>query len=215
MRTEIAMAARKPFGPLHVLVNNAGVLAGGALYQLHGAEIMRAVATNLTSPIDLTRLCLADLAQTQGSVVFVGSTTSRVPLPHAAVYSATKSGLHAFCTALRHECAPLGVHLLEAYPPTVATAMTAPMLDAMRREEQTGGRWPFRLQPRPTTPEEAGERIAAALVARQDEVAWGAPEQLLAAIQQYAPWLAAALLRRGRRSFARAFSPSAGAPRDG
>jgi short-subunit dehydrogenase len=152
--------------------------------------------------MDLMRLCLADLAQTCGRAVFVGSTTSRVPLPHAAVYSATKSGLHAFCTALRYECTPLGVHVLEAYPPTVATAMTEGMRNGARPKQA----WPARWQPPPTSPEEAGERIVAALAGGRQEVAWGAPEQLLASLQWVAPRLTAALLQRGRGVFARAFT---------
>jgi short-subunit dehydrogenase len=207
-RVEAVAAARQAFGSLQVLVNNAGVLGGGALYQINSADIERAVATNLTAPMDLTRLCLADLAQAQGSVVFVGSTTSRVPLPYAALYSATKGGLHAFCGALRYECAPLGVHLLEVYPPTVATAMTA----EMRARSLAVGPWATRIRPQFTTPEAAGERIVAALVAGRHELAWGAPERLLAAVQRLAPSLSAALLRLGRSRFAHAFTPAPGTP---
>ncbi len=195
-RSHMLEVAHAAFGCVHILINNAGILSSGALFQLNGAEIARAVATNLTAPIDLTRLALADLAQTNGAAVFVGSTTSHVPLPYASLYSGTKSGLHAFCTSLRGELGPLGVHLLEAYPPTVATAMT----DSMARRAGT-------LRMRPQTPEAAGERIVAALAAGKRELAWGSAERWLLRLHRHAPGLVDALLRTQRRRFAHMMTP--------
>lgn len=188
--------AHRAFGCIHILVNNAGVLAGGALLQLSGPEIERAVATNLAAPIDLTRLLLPDLAQSCGTSVFIGSSMSHVPLPYASLYCASKIGLHAFCTSLRYELAPLGIHLLEAYPPAVATAMTSTMA-------RRAGLW----QPRPDTPENAGERIVAALAAGRHEVGWGTGEQWLIRLNRVAPRLLAALLSTQRRRFAHIMTP--------
>ena len=195
-RLQMIETAHAAFGPVHILVNNAGVLASGALFQLNGEEIARAVATNLTAPIDLTRLALPDLAQTHGAAVFVGSTTSHVPLPYASIYSGTKSGLHAFCTSLRSELAPLGVHLLEVYPPTIATAMT----EGMAR--RAGAR-----AVRRGTPEDAGERIVAALAAGRRELTWGRGETWLLRLHRYAPGLVDTLLRTQRRRFAHIMTP--------
>jgi len=196
-RRNLLERAQRAFGAIHVLVNNAGVLAGGGLLQLGGAEIERAVATNLGAPVDLTRLFLPDLMHTRGAVVFVGSTASRVPLPYTSLYSATKAGLHAFCTALRYELLPLGVHLLEAFPPTVDTRLTETMA-------RNAGRWAGRRE----DAEAAGERIVAALAAGQDEVQWGAGERLLIALQRCAPRLLAALLTTQRGRFARIMTPA-------
>lgn len=195
-RLHMIETAHAAFGPIDILINNAGVLASGALFQLNGEEIAHAVATNLTAPIDLTRLVLPDLAQTHGAAVFVGSTTSHVPLPYASLYSGTKGGLHAFCTSIRSELAVLGVSVLEVYPPTVATAMT----EAMARR---AGPW----QMRPATPEAAGERIAAALAAGKRELAWGRAERWLLRLHRHAPGLVDALLRTQRGRFAQIMSP--------
>ena len=196
-RLQMIETAHAAFGPIHILVNNAGVLASGALFQLNGEEIAHAVATNLTAPIDLTRLALPDLAQTHGAAVFVGSTTSHVPLPYASLYSGTKSGLHGFCTSLRCELAPLGVHLLEVYPPAIATAMTG----GMARRAGV-------LQPLRGTPEDAGERIVAALAASRHELAWGSAERWLLRLHRHAPGLVATLLRSQRRRFAHIMTPA-------
>lgn len=195
-RQQILAAAHQAFGPVHILVNSAGVLASGALLQLNGPEVERAVATNLLAPIDLTRLFLHDLMYTRGAVVFVGSTASYVPLPYTALYSGTKAGLHAFCSSLRHELAPLGVHLLEAHPPAVATALTASMV-------HKAPPW----LARPHSAEDAGERIVAALAAGRQAVQWGAGERLLISLQRFAPHLLARALHTQRRRFAHAMTP--------
>jgi short-subunit dehydrogenase len=195
-RLHMLATAHEAFGCVQILVNNAGILAGGSLLQLNGPEIERAVATNLTAPIDLTRLLLPDLAHSYGAAVFVGSTMSHVPLPYASLYSAGKSGLHAFCTSLRYELTPLGIHLLEAYPPAVATAMTS----AMARK---AARW----QTRRASPEDAGERIVTALARGNHEVAWGAGEQWLIRLYRYAPRLLAALFSTQHRRFAHLMTP--------
>lgn len=195
-RQNLLAAAHATCGPIHLLVHNAGILASGSLLQLKGPEIENAVATNLAAPIDLTRLFLPDLMQAHGSVVLIGSTASHVPLPYAPLYSATKGGLHAFGGALRYELEPLGVHLLEAHPPTVATAMTA----SMRRR---AGRWQLPAM----SPEAAGERIVAALEAGMDTCTWGAGERWLMRLQRHLPGLVTALLRTQRRRFARIMTP--------
>jgi short-subunit dehydrogenase len=198
VRQQLLHIAHAAFGPIHILANNAGALAGGALLQLNGAEIERAIATNLAAPIDLTRLALADLMHARGTVLFTGSTASHVPLPYASLYSATKAGLHAFCTSLRCELAPLGVHLLEVYPPAVATSMTAGMV-------REAPRW----LGRPQSPEAAGERIVAALEAGRQEVQWGAGERLLILCRRFAPHLLARVLGTQRRRFSLAMRPGA------
>jgi uncharacterized protein len=195
-RFHMRETAHSTFGCIQVLVNNAGVLASGSLLQLTSPEIEGAIATNLSAPIDLTRLLLSDLAHSGGAAVFIGSTMSHVPLPYASLYSASKSGLHAFCTSLRYELTPLHIHLLEAYPPTVATSMTT----AMARR---AGRW----HPQPDTPEAAGERIVAALEAGKREVGWGTGEQWLIRLNRHAPRLLAALLSIQRRRLAELMKP--------
>jgi len=101
-RRSIVERARRALGPVDILVNNAGVMAGGDLSTLSLDEIERAVATNLLAPAELTRQALPDLVARGGSVVFIISSVSLVPLPSAAVYSATKAGLRALGESLRY-----------------------------------------------------------------------------------------------------------------
>lgn len=186
-------AVHAQWGAIDTLVHNAGVLAGGPFLDQSTAAIHHCVTTNFTAPIALTRLLLPDLIAQRGRVVLVGSTTSFVPLPYLALYGGTKAGLHQFGTALRHELTPLGIHLLIAYPPATATAMTASMAAHI---QATSGRQPALAQP-----EQIGETIIRALMAGKQECVWWGGEHLLRLLYGVAPALVTRLLFGQRRHF--------------
>jgi short-subunit dehydrogenase len=196
-RADLVHATRLACGPIGLLVHSAGVLAGGAITTHDEATITNALATNLAAPIDLTRLALPDLVATRGAVVLIGSTLSDVPMPYASLYSATKAGVAAFGTSLRNEVAPLGVHVLTAYPPGTDTAMVHGMA-------QRAGFGTARL----ATPEATGERIVQALAAGKTELRWGGGERLLAWLQRLAPGLTQRLLATQRNRLRLMFTPA-------
>jgi uncharacterized oxidoreductase len=57
--------------------------------------------------------------------VNVTSLVALHPKTSAPVYSATKAGLRSYTLALRAQAGSRGVHVVEAIPPLVDTAMTA------------------------------------------------------------------------------------------
>jgi short-subunit dehydrogenase len=65
------------------------------------------------------------IARPGGSIVNITSLTALHPKTSAPVYSATKAGLRTFTRALRLEAEPVGIHVMEAIPPLVDTAMTS------------------------------------------------------------------------------------------
>ena len=152
----------------------------------------RAVATNLLAPAELTRQALPDLVARGGSVVFIISSVSLVPLPSAAVYSATKAGLRALGESLRYELAAQGVHLLVACPPATDTAMTRGMA-------QAGGLPSFPA----ARPAAVGEHIVRALIARKKELYFGGSDAILSVAYKIAPALVRAVLATQRERFAR------------
>jgi uncharacterized oxidoreductase len=178
------------FGPVDILVNNAGTYAGGRVSSLSLAEIEGAMSANLLAPIELTRLALPGLRARRGWVVLVGSSTSHVPLPYAAIYSATKSGIRGFGEALRYEVRGQGVHLLVAYPPPTETAMTRGMSHAV-------GMLNF---PR-ANPDTVGERIVEALFAGREEIYFPGLDRPLTFLNRFAPRLVRAVLYSQRKRF--------------
>lgn len=186
-RQTLVDAVHTQVGPIDTLINNAGLLSNGGLAAQSAASVMATVMTNLVAPIELTRLFLPDLTAQQGRVVLIGSTTSFVPLPYLSLYSATKAGLQHFGAALRHELTPLGVQVLQAFPPATATAMTAAM--AGQAAQTTWGKFA-----RLATPEQIGERIVQALADGKEECVWWRSEHLLRLFYRLAPRLTARIL---------------------
>lgn len=89
-------------------------------------QIADEIAVNLTAPIVLTHALLPHLSrQPEAYVVNVTSGLAFVPKRTAAVYSATKAGLHLFTDALRVQMAGSSLHVIEAVMPLVDTPMTA------------------------------------------------------------------------------------------
>jgi short-subunit dehydrogenase len=186
--------ARAELGPLDLLVNNAGVLAGGNLSALTREEIAGAVATNLTAPIELTRQALPDLRERRGTVVFVASFMSIVPMPSASLYSATKAGVRALAESLRYELEAVGVRVMLAYPPPTDTDMTRAMAKAAGIP-----RFPRR------NPVVVGEQIVRALLAGRREIVFGR-DRILGAFYRIFPGIIRVGFRSQRARFERMMS---------
>lgn len=113
--------------PLDILINNAGMGGGfepGDPIDL--ALVDRAVFLNLNAPMHLIGLLLDRLkARPEAAIVNVTSGLAIAPRSGGPVYCATKAGLRSFTMALRAQLKGSGVHVIEALPPVVDTAMTA------------------------------------------------------------------------------------------
>lgn len=108
------------FGRLDVVVNNAGANHRGEFLERTPAELDAILTTNLLAPVLLTHAALPHLGG-GGVIVNVASLAGKVPVPHEATYSASKSGLRAFSTALGVELAPRGVRVSAVNPGPVDT----------------------------------------------------------------------------------------------
>jgi len=113
-------AVAKAFGGIDVLVNNAGANKRGLVEQRDVKDLANIIEVNLIAPIVLTRLALPYLRQRgRGAIVNVASIAGQIPVPHEAVYSASKFGLRAFTFALREE--------LHGQPITVSAVSPGPV----------------------------------------------------------------------------------------
>lgn len=112
--------------PLDLLVNNAGA---SPPFEAEGdpqlAATDRVIFLNLNAPLHLMAAFRDRLAAAKGTVVNVTSGLAIAPRAGGPVYCATKAGLRSLTLGLRPTFAKLGIHLIEALPPVVDTAMTA------------------------------------------------------------------------------------------
>lgn len=110
------------------LINNAGMQSDLRIDDVHcdSGLIRREVDVNLVAPMVLTRALLPHLqARPAAWVVNVTSGLGYAPKRTAAVYSATKAGLHLFTRAMRVQMQGSTLRVVEAVMPLVDTPMTA------------------------------------------------------------------------------------------
>jgi len=93
---------KQRWGRLDFVINNAGVNHRGPAAERSEQELVDILETNLVAPVLLTRAALQTI-EPDGMIVNVASLAGKVPLPHEATYSASKSGLRAFSAAVNTE----------------------------------------------------------------------------------------------------------------
>lgn len=106
-----------------VLVNNAGAMRWGPFSFERMQEM---IELNAGAPTTLCALLAPDLAASPpGAVINVGSLAGEQPIPHLAVYAATKSFLKSFSVALAEEWRTIGVRVVAVLPGFVDTGFSA------------------------------------------------------------------------------------------
>ncbi|PTX95672.1 SDR family NAD(P)-dependent oxidoreductase [Opitutus sp. ER46] len=137
------------FGPVDLLVNNAGI------YELHASLTtdhaawreawQRTLASNLLAPAHLCHLAaLAMVSRAErttpdafgrGRIVNISSRGAFRGEPHAPAYGASKAGLNSLSQSLAKDLAPRGVFIFCLAPGWVETDMAAEHLTGPRRDE--------------------------------------------------------------------------------
>jgi short-subunit dehydrogenase len=112
------------FGPIDVLVNNAGLETSTPFAVEDEREIRTVSRVNLEVPMLLTRHVLPQmLARNEGHIVFVSSLAGTAGFPGMAVYGATKAGILNFVNGLVRELKSTNVNITTLSPGPVATDM--------------------------------------------------------------------------------------------
>ncbi len=121
-----SLAAALGDRPIDVLINNAGASATFDVRAPIDLDAVDRIAfLNFSAPMHMIAHLLGGLKARHGTIVNVTSGLAIAPSAANALYCATKAGLRSFTLGLRAELKPLGVHVIEALPPVVDTAMTS------------------------------------------------------------------------------------------
>lgn len=116
-------AARRAFGGVDVLINNAGITHRSAFAQTRTAVIRRVMEVNYFGALHCTHAALDDLVARRGMVIAVSSVAGFAPLVARTGYAASKHALHGFFDSLRTEIEPLGVKVLLVCPSFISTGI--------------------------------------------------------------------------------------------
>jgi short-subunit dehydrogenase len=117
----VAAASLEQFGGIDVLINNAGFGAHGDFAQSDWDVIKGMLAVNVAALVELTHRSLPSIRERRGGVINIASTAAFQPLPHMAVYGATKAFVLSFSEALHEELRPQGVRVLAVCPGATKT----------------------------------------------------------------------------------------------
>jgi len=148
--------ARTTFGPVDVLVNNAGALAVVNAEEMTLSDWNLVLATNLTGPF----LCAREAARQmlprgRGVIVNVSSIFAHGAMEQRSAYCASKHGIEGLTRALAVEWGPRGIRVVAVSPSFVRTDQVAanPGIDLSAPIERS----PLH---RLATPEDIGKAVA-------------------------------------------------------
>jgi 3-oxoacyl-[acyl-carrier protein] reductase len=118
-------AAEKAAGPLHILVNNAGMTRDMLVIRMRDADWQAVLDVDLSAPFRLSRAALRGMLRRRaGRIVNISSIVGATGNPGQANYAAAKAGLVGMSKALAQEVASRGITVNVVAPGFVATNMT-------------------------------------------------------------------------------------------
>ncbi|HEX5293623.1 MAG TPA: SDR family oxidoreductase [Streptosporangiaceae bacterium] len=118
---EIVRAVTGTHGRLDVLVNNAGIVRGGALGTLTRDLMEPQLATNVVAPALLAQAALPALERSRGVIVNVSTSVGQRAWPGNGLYAATKAALEVLTRSWAVELAPRGIRVVAVAPGAVDT----------------------------------------------------------------------------------------------
>jgi len=122
------------FGPVLVLVNNAGMRVDGLAPQMEDEAWDKVLETNLTAPFRITRRALKGMMKARfGRIVNIASIVGQRANPGQANYAASKAGLIAFTSTVAAEVARRSVTVNSVAPGLVDTELTEGIGDELLR----------------------------------------------------------------------------------
>ncbi|MBD2663441.1 oxidoreductase, short chain dehydrogenase/reductase family [Richelia sinica FACHB-800] len=152
--------AWRDYGPIHLLVNCAGVAHQVPFLQSQLSQVRDEINVNLVGMYTITRLVARRMAARQeGTIVNVSSLMGKVAAPTMATYSATKFAILGFTQALRGELAAHNIRVMALLPSLTDTDMV---------RELQWFRWVM-----PMTPKKVAQALVAGLHKETPEILVG------------------------------------------
>ena len=127
-------AAEAACGPLHILVNNAGLTRDMLALRLKDDDWNTVLDVDLSAPFRLARAALRGMLKRRaGRIIGIGSIVGATGNPGQANYAAAKAGLVGMSKALAQEVGSRGITVNVVAPGFIETAMT----DALTADQKT------------------------------------------------------------------------------
>ena len=123
------------YGPVDVLVANAGITRDGLTMRMSDEDFTSVVETNLTGTFRTVQRAISPMVKKRsGRVILIGSVVGLMGSAGQANYAATKSGLVGMARALAREYGSRGLTFNVIAPGFVETDMTSELSDTLREK---------------------------------------------------------------------------------
>jgi 3-oxoacyl-[acyl-carrier protein] reductase len=123
------------FGPIVVLINNAGITRDNLLMRMKDSEWDDIIQTNLSAIFKLSKaVSRGMMKQRFGRIINVGSVVGSTGNPGQANYAAAKAGVIGFSKSMAREVASRGITVNVVAPGFIDTDMTKVLTDEQKAE---------------------------------------------------------------------------------
>ncbi|MGD9996284.1 MAG: 3-oxoacyl-ACP reductase FabG [Ilumatobacteraceae bacterium] len=123
-------AVEAQFGPVEVLVSNAGITQDGLLLRMSEANFTSVVDTNLTAAYRVTKRAAQHMLRARsGRIILMSSVVGLLGSAGQANYAASKAGLVGFARSVARELGSRNITVNVVAPGPVETEMTAALGD--------------------------------------------------------------------------------------
>jgi 3-oxoacyl-[acyl-carrier protein] reductase len=118
-------AVEGAFGPIEILVNNAGITADDLLLRMKPEDWDAVIRTNLSSAFLTTKAALRGMLKARwGRIISIASVAGIAGNPGQANYAAAKAGLIGFTKSVAKEVGSRGITVNAVAPGFIETDMT-------------------------------------------------------------------------------------------
>jgi len=111
------------FGRIDILINNAGIVTNGPVWEFHEKDWDSVIAVNLKGTFNCIRHASPHMMKQKWGRILNASSGARLGLPFNISYSASKAGVVASTITIANELGSQGI-TCNAYQPTAATQLT-------------------------------------------------------------------------------------------
>jgi 3-oxoacyl-[acyl-carrier protein] reductase len=127
-------AVEETLGPVHVLVNNAGITRDNLFLRMKDEEWDEVIKVNLKGAFNMTKALVRGMMKRKDGVILnITSVVGLTGNPGQANYAASKAGLVGFTKSIARELASRNVRANAIAPGYIETDMTAALDEAQTR----------------------------------------------------------------------------------
>ena len=117
---------REHFGPIDVLVANAGIATTTHAAELESSRVAPVININVIGAANSALAVIPEMiTRGQGHLVVISSLAAYRGLPKSAAYCASKAAVSAFFESLRLDLGPKGIDVTIIHPGFIKTPLTA------------------------------------------------------------------------------------------